>query len=62
MEKFGHIVGNLGFPIVLDLKFLFVELAEAVHAPTNVLEIQEGARVVVMRELDQQDGVALVRL
>ena len=39
MEKFCDIIGNLGLAIVLDLELLLVELAEAVNAATDVLEI-----------------------
>ena len=62
MEKFCDIIGNLGLAIVLDLELLLVELAEAVNAATDVFEIQERARVVVMSELDQKDCVSLVGL
>ena len=62
MEELSDIIGNLCLAIVLDLELLLVELAEAVNAATDVFEIQERARVVVMSELDQKDCVSLVGL
>ena len=62
MEELSDIIGNLCLAIVLDLELLLVKLAEAVNAATDVFEIQERARVVVMSELDQKDCVSLVGL
>ena len=59
-EKLGHIVGDFLLTLALDLELLFVELAEAVNTATNVFVVEEGAGVVVMSELNQEDCVTLV--
>ena len=62
MEKFGDIIRHLFLSFVLYLELLFVELAQTVDASANVIVVEEGTRVVIMSELDQKDGVALVGL
>ncbi len=39
LEELGNIIGDLSLPIILDLELLLVELAEPVHAATDILEI-----------------------
>ena len=62
MEELCDIVRDLGLAIILYLELLFIELAQSVDAPADVVVVQERARVVVGSELKQQDRVALVRL
>ena len=43
LEKFGDIILHLGLAIILDLELLLVELAQAVDASPDVVEVQEGS-------------------
>ncbi len=61
LEKLGHIVAYLGgLAVMRDLQFLLIKLAEAVYALADVVVVQEGAGVVILCELEQQDSVTLV--
>lgn len=62
MEEFSNVILHLVLSIILYLELLFVELAQAVDASADVVVVEEGARVVIMCELNQKDGVTLVGL
>ena len=62
-KQFLHVVSHVRCAArVLNLEFLLVELADAVHALANVVIVQEGLAGQVSSELEQQNGVALVCL
>ncbi len=62
MEELSNVILHLVLSIVLYLKLLFIELAQAVNASADVVVVEECARVVIMSKLNQQDGVSLVGL
>ena len=61
-EKLSDIVANLAFVSVLDLKFLLIKLAEAIHALANVIIVQESSGGVILSELQQENSVPFVLL
>ena len=59
-EEHSHIVGDLLLAGALDLELLLVELAKPIHAAADIFVIEEGTRVVIHGELNEENGVSLV--